>query len=338
MDKKKALLIGGTGAIGTYTCSELVSLGWLVDVITLEECKSTEAVTYYTLKSGYEVLQEFLDGKHYSAIVDFLHYMPENYPPMLELLATHTDQLVYLSSYRVYADKEHPITEEAPQLVDFYPAEVMLEQKQSYAFAKSGCEKIIAESPYAKSVTVVRPVIAFCHNRLSFVSLKAPNIMLRAGKKPMLVPEEARNVIAGFSFSGNVGKEIAHLLGKKEALGEAFTLGSSERLTWGEIATAFEEALGCEFVWVDIDTYLKNTRPGSIAAYYGLINDRLLNRDVDISKVLRVTGLTEDDLVPTLDAIRAEAQIIKKDISRYTKGFDEETEINQDIYFKTHNK
>ena len=335
MEKKKALVIGGTGAIGTYTCDELVSLGWELDVITLEECQNTEAVTYHTMKSEYAALKVFLGGRHYEAIVDFMHYMPENYPPILELLTTHTEQLVFLSSYRIYADIQHPITENAPQLVDFYSTEVMLEQSQSYAWAKSGCEKIIAESPYAKKVTVVRPVIAFCHKRLSFISLKAPNIMCRAGKKPLLAPKEAKDVIAGFSFSGNVGKEIAHLIGKKDAMGEAFTLGGTDRLTWGEIAKAFEESLGCEFVWVDADTYLENTSPGKIGAYYGLHNDRLLNRDVDISKVLRVTGLTESDLVPTLEAVKAEAEIVKKDIEYYTKGYSEEIEINQDNYFKS---
>lgn len=336
MEEKKALIIGGTGAIGSYTCDELVSLGWKLDVITLDECENTESVSYYTMKSGYDALKEFMDGKHYGAIVDFMHYNPEFYPPVLELLATHTDQLVYLSSYRIYADKEHPITESAPQLVDFLTTEEMLEQSQSYAWAKSGCEKIISESPYAKKVTVVRPVIAFCHKRLSFITLKAPNIMFRAGKKPMLVPEEAKGVIAGFSFSGNVAKEIAHLIGKSEAMGEAFTLGGTDRLTWGEIAKAFEDSLGCEFVWVDADTFLENTSPGKIGAYYGLHNDRLLNRDVDISKVLRVTGLTEKDLVPTLEAVKREAEIVKRDVERYTVGYSEEIEINQDKYFETH--
>ena len=335
MEEKKALVIGGTGAIGTYTCDELVSLGYKLDVVTLDDCESTDKISYYKMKSGYDAVKELIDGKYYSAIVDFMHYMPENYPPMLELLATHTDQLVFLSSYRIYADKEHPITESAPQLVDFYSTEEMLEQSQSYAWAKSGCERVIAESPYAKKVTVVRPVIAFCHKRLSFITLKAPNIMYRAGKKPMLVPEEAKEVIAGFSFSGNVGKQIAHLIGKKDAMGEAFTLGGGERLTWGEIARAFEEHLGCEFVWVDADTFLNNTSPGKIGAYYGLHNDRLLNRDVDISKVMRVTGLTYSDLLPTLEAVKREAEIVKRDIERYTVGYSEEIEINQDNYFKT---
>lgn len=336
MERKSALLIGGSGAIGTYTCDELAALGWRLDVITLDECQSTDSVTYYCLKAGVDVLAEFLEGKHYDAIVDFLAYAPSKYPPMLELLTAHTDQLVFLSSYRVYSDLKHPITEDTPHILDVTPEEVMLEQKQIYAWGKTVCERIIKQSPCRDKVTIVRPVIAFYHKRLSFITLKAPNIAIRAGKKPMLVPREAKNVIAGFTFSGNVGKQIAHLCGKKEALGEEFTLGSNERLTWGEIAVAFEESLGCEFVWVDTDTYLKYTSPDSLGEYYGLHNDRLLNRDVDVSKVMRVTGLTDADLVPTLEAVRREAEIIKSDISRYTVDYREEIEKNQDLYFSEH--
>ena len=336
MKRKNALLIGGSGAIGSYTCEELVALGWQLDVITLDECRSTDQVTYYCMKASVDVLTEFLDGKRYDAIVDFLAYAPSKYPPMLELLSAHTDQLIFLSSYRVYSDLKHPITEDTPHILDITPEEVMLEQKQVYAWGKTVCERLIKASPYRDKVTIVRPVIAFCHKRLSFITLKAPNIMVRAGKKPMLVPREAKDVIAGFTFSGNVGKQIAYLCGKREALGEEFTLGGVERLTWGEIAVAFEEALGCEFVWVDTDTYLKYTSPESIAEYYGLRNDRLLNRDVDVSKVMRITELTEADLVPTLLAVRREAEIIKRDIARYTVDYREEIEKNQDLYFSEH--
>ena len=48
-------------------------------------------------------------------IVNFLHYPEaEAYPPVHKLLTENTDHLIFLSSYRVYADLQHPITEEAP--------------------------------------------------------------------------------------------------------------------------------------------------------------------------------------------------------------------------------
>ncbi|MBQ2707687.1 MAG: NAD-dependent epimerase/dehydratase family protein [Clostridia bacterium] len=334
MQKKTVLLIGGAGAIGSYTSMELEQLGYAVDVITLEERESTAAVRYLRLQANLTALTEFLTGRHYTAIVDFLHHHPDSYPAMLALLAAHTEQLVFLSSYRVYADNAHPIREDAPQLADLFSAEELLATKQDYPWAKSMCERIILASEHAHKVTIVRPVIAFYHARLSYITLKAPNIVLRSGKKPLLVPEAAKNVIAGFSFSKNVGKEIAHLIGKEAAMGEAFTLSGGELLTWGEIAPAFTEALGSEFVWVDTDTFLAYTTPGDIGEYYGLHHDRLISRDMDITKVLAATGLTRAELTPTLEAIAQEASIIRQDPARYTIGYRQDIEDNQDRYFK----
>ena len=66
-----------------------------------------------------EYLEKLLTENRYDGIVNFLHYQTvESYKPFHELLAANTDHLIFLSSYRVYADEQHPITEEAPQLLD----------------------------------------------------------------------------------------------------------------------------------------------------------------------------------------------------------------------------
>ncbi len=334
MNEKNVLLIGGTGALGSYALKELVSLGYSLDVITLEDCENFGNVRFYKTCTNEKNLAEFLEGKDYSAIVDFIHYSHIEYPYMLELLTSHTDQLVFLSSYRVYGNESHPIKEDSKQLTDFFSSEELQRTMQDYPLEKSLCENIIKESAFAKKVTVVRPVISFYHGRLSFITLKAPNIILRSGKKPMLAPIEAKKIIAGYSFSGNAGKQIAHLIGKEAALGEAFTVGGDEKLTWGEIGEYFTEALGSEFVWVDSETFLNYTTPNNTGEYYGLYNDRLINRDMDISKVLSVTGIPRSELILTREAIFKEAEIIKKDPERYINGYNEEIEKNQEKYFK----
>lgn len=42
----------------------------------------------------------------------------ESYKSVHKLLSTNTDHLIFLSSYRVYADLQHPVTETAPMLLD----------------------------------------------------------------------------------------------------------------------------------------------------------------------------------------------------------------------------
>ena len=167
---KEILLIGGSGAIGSYTAAELARLGYHVDVITLENLSSSAQITYLTAPANDEMLLQVFRQKKYDAIVDFLHYNPKNYSTRLKLLAEHTDHLIFLSSYRVYADEEHPIRETSPQLWDITEDKTHFEETNSYSAFKSQCEQLIRQSPYVNKVTIVRPLIAFYHGRLSFIT------------------------------------------------------------------------------------------------------------------------------------------------------------------------
>jgi len=336
MKTNHVLLIGGAGAIGSYASKELAKLGYTVDVICLEKLENTRQIHYYTQTATFSTLSSFLDGKHYAAIIDFMHYSPDEYLPYVNLLTSHAEQLIFLSSIRVYADKMHPIKETAPQLVDLYSKEEMLETCQDYPYDKSMCERIIRLSPYSNKVTIVRPVISFWHNFLSYITVKGPTLVSRAGKKPILVPVEAQNAIAGYSFSGNSGKLIAHLVGKNGAMGESFTVGKDDNQTWGEIAPMLTDALGAEFVWDSAENYLNYIYPGNIGEYYGLWHDRLLNRAIDISKVLSVTGLNREDLISVKDAINQEAEIILSNRTIYDAIISRANpviEANMDRYF-----
>ena len=47
------------------------------------------------------------------------------------MLLDNTDQLIFLSSYRVYADEEHPIKETSPQLLNVVKDQYFLENENS---------------------------------------------------------------------------------------------------------------------------------------------------------------------------------------------------------------
>ena len=99
--KKKVLLIGGGGTLGSYTAEELLALGHKVDVICLEDKKSdNESLTYIREKADLEFLKNFFKDKKYDGIVNFLHYQDEAaYAPYHELLTKKCDHLIFLSSY-----------------------------------------------------------------------------------------------------------------------------------------------------------------------------------------------------------------------------------------------
>src|SRR5574344_984842 len=103
---KKVLLIAGGGTLGTYTAEECLRLGYQVDVICLEDKTSNNAnLRFYKAKATVEYLEKLFSETNYDGIVNFIHYPNyEDYIPYHELLSRNTEHLIFLSSYRVYAD------------------------------------------------------------------------------------------------------------------------------------------------------------------------------------------------------------------------------------------
>ena len=79
--QKKALLIGGTGALGHYLTPALLEMGYKVDVVSLESMISNNPNLRYTEANAkkIDVLKELLKNE-YKVIVDFLIYLsPEEF-------------------------------------------------------------------------------------------------------------------------------------------------------------------------------------------------------------------------------------------------------------------
>ena len=340
MEKERVLLIAGGGAIGTYVGQELLKRGFKVDVICLEDHVSDDPdLTFRKLRVTEEFLREFLPEKRYDAIVDFLHYEdPAVYEKRHRLLLDNTRQLIFLSSYRVYADEEHPVRETSPQLLDVSRDQTLL-TREKYGISKAYNERILRASPY-RNWTIVRPVISFSHFRFDLITQQSSTLITRAREhKKILLPREARNRVAGLDWAGNVGKIIAHLVLNEKSYGEAFTISSGQVHTWGEIADYYTEILGAEFVWVSTEDYLRTATPGEIGDEWGLYYDRLLDRTIDNSKVLATTGLTPADFLPVRDALRLEISALPEN-PHFTErlGPEENRKSNEkiDAYLKAH--
>lgn len=300
---KKVLLIAGGGTLGRYTAKELLNKGCAVDVICLEDYTSNNPkLCYYKAKADLNYLTEFLKDKYYDGIVNFIHYyVPEMYKPVHKLLTSKTDQLIFLSSYRVYAESKQPLTEEAPFLADVVEDEEFL-KSEDYAVPKAICEKYLREESDTKNWTVVRPIISFSDKRFDLVTVSGHEIIdaARSGKT-VILPEAAKNLTAGLDWAGNSGKLIANLLFKKECLGEAYTVSSGQNLTWGEVADIYTRLTGVNFRWTDTEEYVSTGHGGN-----GLFYDRLYDRAVDNTKILKATGLNKDDFTSIEDGIKIE--------------------------------
>ena len=151
--------------------------------------------------------------------------------------------------------------------------------------------------------------------RYQLVTLEVQNTVARAraGKK-VIVPIEAKDKAATMSWAGDVAKMIALLLFKKEAMRETFSVTTSEHHTWGEIAEYYREICGLEAVWVPEEEFLAALGPNDLTvARRQLEYDRLFDRIMDNSKILSVTGMRVEELMPLYDGLKYE-------ISRYDES------------------
>ena len=307
--EKRVLLIAGGGTLGTYVSEELLRLGCRVDVLCLEDKVShDERLRFFKGYATLESLQELFKEQRYDGIVNFLHFPnADDYPPMHRLLVENTDHLIFLSSYRIYADLQHPVTETAPTLLDVTEDQLFLEV-EDYALAKARAEKFLRSQPGKINWTIVRPVISFSARRFDVVVRSRQYVLEKAKAGEVIyMPEKARNLTAGLDWSGNTGKIIANLLFKEETKGEAYTISSGQNLTWGEVADIYTELLGAKFEWIDTDEYIRDHHnPKKI---WILIYDRLFDRKIDNSKVLKATGLKKEDFATIREGLVKELAI-----------------------------
>ena len=309
---KRVLLIAGGGTLGTYVSEELLRLGAFVEVICPEEKVSdNERLVFHQSMATEELLRDLFSKKHYDGIVNFIHYKEvEDYKKIHPLLIQNTDHLIFLSSYRVYADEQHPITEEAPRLFDVITDEDFL-NNEKYAVSKAKGEDYLRQECAGEPWTIVRPVISFSHRRLDLLLYSGDDVIKFAEcGKEMLMPSIVKDYRAGIDWSGNSGKLIANLLFKSDAIGEAFTVYSGHGLTWGEVAEEYSNLTGVKIRWCSEEEYVRNTPRITIQAWAWKY-DRRFNRDIDCSKIMRVTGLSKGDFASVEEGIRRELKKIE---------------------------
>ena len=304
---KNVLLIAGGGTLGMSTAKVLLRLGCFVDILCPEDKVSDhERLVFHKGWAEEAVLKELITKKHYHGIVNFVHYPEvEDYKPIHTLLTANTDHLIFLSSYRVYADLKHPVTEDAPMLLDVTEDKEFLETEK-YAISKAKCEKFLREGDNLKNCTIVRPVISFSHLRFDIVMCSNQKVLEKAQKgQAIMMPAKAKNLVAGLDWAGNSGKLIANLLFKENTFGEAYTISSAQNLTWGEVADLYTKLIGAKFEWLDLEAFWESGEEERWKEY-ALIYDRLFDRTIDNTKVLEATGLKAEDFVSIEEGIKIE--------------------------------
>lgn len=337
METKKVLVLGGTGAMGVYVVPELLAMGYKVDVLSLDAVESNHPNLRYFQVANAKVedtIRPYLENGGYDGIVDFMIYQTKTFTTRHKLLLDNCKHYIYLSSYRVYADEQHPITESAPQLLDVSTDEDML-STDTYALAKARQEDILENSSY-NNWTAIRPAITFSKFRYQLVTLEAEVIVRRAkeGKK-VLLPEGAMQAQATMTWGADVAKMIARLLFNEKAMREHYTVCTAEHNTWETVAGYYHDLIGLEYEVIPTNDFLKLIDPVEPmrGPRWQLEYDRMFDRIVDNSKVLDATGLKQSDFSTVRDALARELASLPADVQWKENPVCE----RMDEYIKEHN-
>lgn len=322
------LLLGGTGAMGDYLKDELLNAGDDVYITSRRPHQSVDNLHYLCGDAhDTDFLKSVVGEIKPDVIVDFMVYGTAEFRVRFEYLLSHTRQYIYVSSYRVFANTK-PLIEASPRILDACDDEEYLKTDE-YALAKARQENLLRESPY-ENWTIVRPSITYSRNRFQFGCLEAGIVCFRALQGlPVVMPEEMLDKHATMTWAKDVARMIARLALNPGALREDFNVVTAESHTWREILGIYHMVLGMEVETIPMTDYL------TICARYQTLYDRMFDRVMDNSKVLRVTGMTQTELTPIELGLARELEAFKRN-PRYQYGVDVGASAKMDRMCHTH--
>jgi nucleoside-diphosphate-sugar epimerase len=240
----KILFIGGTGYISEACTKLAVARG--LDITLLNRSKRD------SIKGSRSIVADIndpsaaagaLEGTAWDAVVDFIVFTPEQAKAHMALFQGRTKQYVFISSASAYQKPTaHGLVSESTPLANPH---------WQYSRDKIACEELLlrAHREHGFPVTIVRP----SHTYGESVVPLAINSWLRSYTAvdrmrrglPVIVPGDGLTLWT-VTHNTDFAKGLLGLLGKPEAIAEAFNIMSDEAPTWNQIYQWTAEAAGVE--------------------------------------------------------------------------------------------
>lgn len=281
----KVLVLGGTGAIGMHLVHLLSNNGIEIMVTSRKQRASEDNINYiqgnaHDIKFLRTILKESWD-----AIVDFMTYTTQSFKKRVYLLLEATSQYVFLSSSRVYADSDIPITEDSLRLLDVSQDKKFLSTDE-YSLAKARQENILRKSK-RKNWTIIRPYITYSKDRLQLGILEKEEWLYRALQgRTIIFSSDINSKLTALTYGLDVSKGIMAVIGNSKTLGDAFHITINHSITWNDILGIYlrilDKRLGQKpkVLLQDMQTFLKCTN-----RKYQICYDRLFDRKFNNSKI-----------------------------------------------------
>ncbi len=239
----KVLFIGGTGNI-SMACSEL-ALNKGVDLYLL--CRGNTAsipqgaIPIYSDINNVNEVKDKLKGQNFDVVVNWIAFNVHDINRDFELFKNITRQYIFISSASCYQKPlQYPvITEKTPVINTIW----------DYSSHKIACEKQLQYlfKNYQFPITIVRP--SHTYDTVIPVAIggwKNYNIIDRIKKGKKVIVHGDGTSLWTLTHARDFAKGFVGLLGKDEAIGEAFHITSDETLTWNQIYDTVGMAIDCE--------------------------------------------------------------------------------------------
>ena len=315
------LVLGGTGTMGQPLVSLLASTND-VYVTTRQDVVSSEKITYIKGNAkDIAFLTSTLQTRHWDAIVDFMVWTSD-FPTVLPLMLDNTDQYVFISSARVYAQSDEPITEDTPRLLDVSTDKAYLATNE-YALAKAREEDMLFQSGRS-NFTIVRPTITYNTQRLQLGVFEKEMWLYRAlHGRSIVFSEDIADKVTTMTHGNDVATGIASLIGQKDALGEVFHITCPKSLLWREVfdiyLSVLEKRLGHR---PRVVMTKKSTNLQFKERIYQVIYCRYFNRTFDNSKIAHYCDV-ESFTSPQVGLTQCLEQLLKNPVFKKIDWFTE---------------
>ncbi len=277
----KVLFIGGSGNIST-DCSRLaVEQGielWhfnrgtrAVDIPGVRRVRGDVAD-----RAG---LARLLDGHAFDVVVNWIVFNADQAAADVEMFANRTGQYILISTATVYEKppRHYLVTEDTPLGNPFW----------EYAQKKIGAEELLRQAHRERGfpVTIVRPSFTYGDTWVPTACGVDFTPILRLRRGLPLVVHGDGTALWVMTHASDFAKGLVGLLGRTEAVGEAFHITSDEVLTWNQIYEAIAAAAEAPAKLVHVPTdFIASVDPRIGAGLYG---DKAHSLVFDNSKIKR---------------------------------------------------
>ena len=240
----KILFIGGTGTISMAITRLLAARGDELYLLNRGSRSNELPANVKVIRADIgneEGTAKALEGMEFDCVGEFIGFVPSQLERDHRLFKGRTGQYIYISSASAYQKppRSHIITEETPLENPYW----------EYSRNKIACEDFLMEKYRSEGfpVTIVRPSHTYDERSVPLGvhghggSWQVVKRIMEG--KPVIIHGDGSSLWT-ITHNSDFAKAYAGLIGRPEAVGQAFHITSDESVSWNRIYNAIAEAVG----------------------------------------------------------------------------------------------